>query len=230
MPIFDWWGNRGQVGSLTESRTPDCLSLSFSFNIHLPLWGAVLSPHSHVGFSLTAASGGYSPVVGHGLLIAVASLVANTDSRVYGLQQLQCMGSAAPRHMGSSWTRDQTVSDGLAPDNPSIGIWILNHWTTREVPRSFHLTKCFSRKRKKTTFLGVNNNCISLEKTQVQFEIHLCRSKNTMNEIWLWFLIGSLPKHLSFWKHLSESAPGSQILIFSLIVISTSLDWEEICY
>ena len=64
------------MGSLTESRTPDCLSLSFSFNIHLPLWGAVLSPHSHVGFSLTAASGGYSPVVGHGLLIAVVFLVA----------------------------------------------------------------------------------------------------------------------------------------------------------
>ena len=39
-----------------------------------------------MGFSLVAANGGYSPVVGHGLLIAVASLVANTDSRVYGLQ------------------------------------------------------------------------------------------------------------------------------------------------
>ena len=30
--------------------------------------------------------------------------------------------------MESSWTRDQTQV-------PCIGRWILNHWTTREVPR-----------------------------------------------------------------------------------------------
>ena len=39
-----------------------------------------------MGFSLVSTSGGYSPVVEHGLLIAVASLVAHTDSRVYALQ------------------------------------------------------------------------------------------------------------------------------------------------
>ena len=38
------------------------------------------------------------------------------------------MGLVAPRHMGSSWTRDQTYV-------PCIGRQILNHCTTREVPR-----------------------------------------------------------------------------------------------
>ena len=38
-----------------------------------------------------------------------------------------CKGLAALRHVGSSWTRDQI---GV----PCTGRWILNHWTTREVP------------------------------------------------------------------------------------------------
>ena len=37
------------------------------------------------------------------------------------------MGSVAPQHVGSSWTRDQTCV-------PYTGREILNHWTTREVP------------------------------------------------------------------------------------------------
>ena len=39
-----------------------------------------------------------------------------------------CMGIAAPWHVESSQTRDQTQV-------PCVGRWILNHWTTREVPR-----------------------------------------------------------------------------------------------
>ena len=38
------------------------------------------------------------------------------------------MGLVAPRHVGSSWTRAWTYV-------PGIGRWILNHCTTREVPR-----------------------------------------------------------------------------------------------
>ena len=38
---------------------------------------------------------------------------------------LQCMGSVALRHVGSSWTKDQT---GV----PCISRCILNHWTRRE--------------------------------------------------------------------------------------------------
>ena len=37
------------------------------------------------------------------------------------------MGLLTPFHVGSSWTRDRTHV-------PCIGRWILNHWTTREVP------------------------------------------------------------------------------------------------
>ena len=37
--------------------------------------------------------------------------------------------SCSPQHVGSSWTRDRTCV-------PCIGRQILNHWTTREVPRS----------------------------------------------------------------------------------------------
>ena len=51
-----------------------------------------------------------------------------TDFSSYGAQaqQLWCMGLVALRHVGSSQTRDQTCV-------PCTGMWILNHWTTREV-------------------------------------------------------------------------------------------------
>ena len=74
----------------------------------------------------------------HGLLIAVASLVAEHGLQVHGLQQLWLAGSraqaqqlwlaglVAPWHVQSSRTRDQTRV-------PCLGRQILNHCTTREV-------------------------------------------------------------------------------------------------
>ena len=74
-----------------------------------------------------------------GLLIAVASLVAEHGLQARGLQQLWLTGCraqsqqlwltglVAPRHVGSSQTRARTRV-------PCIGRWILNHCTTREVP------------------------------------------------------------------------------------------------
>ena len=63
------------------------------------------------------------------LLTAVASLLfQSTGSRVLGLRQLWLRGLVAPRHMGSSGTRDHT---GI----PLVARWILNLWATREVPR-----------------------------------------------------------------------------------------------
>ena len=60
-------------------------------------------------------------------------LLHSMGYRVRGLQYLWYMGSVAavhrlcsPRHVGSSWTRDQTSV-------PCIGRRILNHWATREV-------------------------------------------------------------------------------------------------
>ena len=43
------------------------------------------------------------------------------------LSRLRHMGLVAPRHMGSSWTRNET-------HDACIHKWILKHWTTKEVP------------------------------------------------------------------------------------------------
>ena len=71
-----------------------------------------------------------------GLLIVVASLFvdhgfqarAGFSSCGEWAQQLWYKGLVAPRHVGSSWTRDLTCV-------PCIGRWILNHCTTREAPQ-----------------------------------------------------------------------------------------------
>ena len=55
-------------------------------------------------------------------------LLQSTGSRAQA-QQLWCTGLAAPRPVGSSWTRDRTHV-------PCIGRRILIHWTTRQVLRS----------------------------------------------------------------------------------------------
>ena len=44
-----------------------------------------------------------------------------------GAQQLWCTGLVAPQCVESSWAREQAQI-------PCIDRWILNHWTTREVP------------------------------------------------------------------------------------------------
>ena len=84
--------------------------------------------------SLAAASGGLLFNVVRRLLIAEASPVAEHRPGALGhvtcsehSQQLWCTGSVAPWHVGSSWTREGTHVS-------CIGRWILNHWTTREVP------------------------------------------------------------------------------------------------
>ena len=76
-------------------------------------------------------------VVVRGLLIAVASLIAEHRLQVHRLQQLWlvgsraqaqylwCMSLVAPRHVGSSQTRARTRA-------PCTGRQILNHCTTRE--------------------------------------------------------------------------------------------------
>ena len=91
-------------------------------------------------------------VVVHGLLIAVASLVAEQGSRHAGFsscgtwaQHLWLTGLVAPQHVGSSRTRDWTHV-------PCIGRRILNHWATREVPQN---TTFLVVKIKETYFLAV---------------------------------------------------------------------------
>ena len=75
--------------------------------------------------SLLVVSWGYSLVATLSLLVAVASLAA----QALGLRLSSCSTQhlVASWHVGSSQTRDQTCG-------PCIGRWILNHWTSREVP------------------------------------------------------------------------------------------------
>ena len=61
-----------------------------------------------------------------GLLIAVASLVAEHRLQMCRLQQLWHVGLVAPQHVGSSRAKDRTHV-------PCIGRRILNHCATREV-------------------------------------------------------------------------------------------------
>ena len=57
--------------------------------------------------SLVVASGGYSLVAVHGLLIAVASLVSEHRLLSTGsVAVARCTGLVAPWHEGSSWTSD----------------------------------------------------------------------------------------------------------------------------
>ena len=82
---------------------------------------AVLGFCHFPGFSLFAASGGYSPVEVRGFLFAVASLVVVHGSRARRLQQLWHTVLVAPWHVGSSWIRDWTCVS-------CTGSWILYHW------------------------------------------------------------------------------------------------------
>ena len=117
MPVFDWWRNRGQAGSLTESRIPDCLSAFFEY---LLILGAVLSLHYCMGFSLVAASGSYSPVMGHGLLVAVASLIGN---RLWGVwaSVVAMHGPSCPKAYGIFLDQGSNCVRW-------IGIWQSIHW------------------------------------------------------------------------------------------------------
>ena len=54
-------------------------------------------------------------------------LLQSTGSREHKLH-LWHMGLVALWHVKNSWARDRTCV-------PCIGRWILNHWTTREVPQ-----------------------------------------------------------------------------------------------
>ena len=91
------------------------------------------------GLSLVAASGGYSSLwctgfslwwllcVEHRLQVCRLQQLWLAGSRAQA-QWLWRTGLAAPRHVGSSWTRARTCV-------PCIGRQILNHCATREVPR-----------------------------------------------------------------------------------------------
>ena len=95
-------------------------------------FGCVGSSLLHAGFLQLRRAGAI-------LLIAMASLVAEHQLQVHGLQQLWHAGSraqalqlwhtglVAPRHVRCSQTRK------ILQEVPCIGRWVLNHWATRKV-------------------------------------------------------------------------------------------------
>ena len=90
--------------------------------IHLFL--TVLDLRCYMGFSLVAASGGYSLVGVRRHLISLASLVEH-GLWAHRLQWLWHVGWVA-LHVESSWNRDQTLVS-------CIGRQTFYHWTTREI-------------------------------------------------------------------------------------------------
>ena len=111
----------------------NCFKISFCFYFWLCCCAQAFSSCCEKGYFFLAV---------HGLLIGMASLIAEHRQQAHGLQQLQLTGSrawaqqlwgmglAAPQHVGSSRTRDQTYVH-------CVGRWIPNPQTTREVPYSF---------------------------------------------------------------------------------------------
>ena len=102
----------------------------------LILFLAVLGLCRCAGFSLVAASGGYSPVAVRGLLTVLAFLVVKhrlystgasiaVAPRPRAQAQSLCMGLVTLWHVGSSQTRDQTRVS-------CTGRWILDHWAIRK--------------------------------------------------------------------------------------------------
>ena len=65
-------------------------------------------------FPLVAVSRAYSLAVVLRLLIVVASVVTEHRLQVLGLQWLRCTDIVAPKHVESSWTRNQTCVPAFA--------------------------------------------------------------------------------------------------------------------
>ena len=77
-------------------------------------------------FSLVAPCGGV--LSSRGRVSLQGLLLWGRDSRACRLQWLQLGGFVVPCHVESLWTRNQIYA-------PCLGRRILNHWTTRQIPR-----------------------------------------------------------------------------------------------
>ena len=135
MPSVSEWG--GPVGF---SITLNGLSYGFYFLLFISFLMTLLGLRCCVTFSLVVANEDYCLVVALGLLVAVASLVA--EHRLWGMQAsvaaalgLWSTGSivwrtglVALRHVGSSWTRDWTH---------------LLHWQADSLPLSYQGSPIF---------------------------------------------------------------------------------------
>ena len=96
-----------------------CWGLFFFFTF-LFISDCARSSRLHTGF-LELQQAGFS--------LKQLLLLRSMGSRPW-TQQMQLTGLGAPWHGASSQSRDRTLV-------PCTGRWILNHWTTREVPGEF---------------------------------------------------------------------------------------------
>ena len=105
------------------------------------LFLAVLGVRCWAGFSLAVATGGSPLVLVHGLLLAVASLVAEhgpegTGTSVVVAPGLWSAGSIVMLHRLSC-----SAAFGSSQTHVScFGRWILYHWATREALKRIYLT------------------------------------------------------------------------------------------
>ena len=145
-------------------------------------------------------------------------------SRVHGLQELRLMGLVAPRYVGSSQTRDLTHV-------PCVGRWILNIWTTREVPEIclpffFFFFKLFC-------FFNKPNFCVHCLSFPQKANI-FSESLFGKAAIWLHWFITSMDMNLTPWMEIShltatweERPPSWMLAFYGAEQVHRDSWWEE---
>ena len=141
-----WTTREGPAFSFSNSPFFFSLSLKWSNTVFFYLWEFRTFPDYYFfnslinfwlcwvfllcGFSLCAESGGYSSLPCAGFSLQRLLLL---QSRLYGLQQLLWIGSAAPQRVGSSqtWDRGSVFCIGH--------FFFFYYWATREAPPDYFL-------------------------------------------------------------------------------------------
>ena len=145
--MTEWLNNSNKLDSAGRKKalrppvwnlSSKTLKIIFPFDLGIPLprahpeeviqnTGKVLSLHLSVTFKKVLIFGVcWVFTAAHVLsLVAVRGLLIGWPLLLQ-LESAWALLVVAPRHMGSSWTRDQTHVS-------CMGKWIPNHWTTREV-------------------------------------------------------------------------------------------------
>ena len=151
------------VPTLPYTRCWSKLAFFFFFlkKLYLFIFGCTGSSLAVCGLSLVIVSRGCSLAAVRGLLIAVASLVAEHRLEVHGFQYLGCMGLVAPWHVGSSQTRNGTYVPTLhwqADSQPMNG-----QWSPKKLFKLHRLEFLTPAKWDKTTFWVIFNEIMTIK-------------------------------------------------------------------
>ena len=134
-------------------------------------------PLLHMGFLSLLPAGPSLPCGAQGFLCGGFSCcttwVQACGLQAYGSQALEyrlsmlCAEAYLPHgHVGSSWTRDRTCVT-------YTGRWILNHWTTREVPTGQILMKDLSLACRQLFSCLLTGSSLGRERTLVSLSSHV---------------------------------------------------------